>query len=389
MTIFAAEYMKPIVWIGCTVFAFTATDAAAQTLVNRSERSLVRAVFNAGDLRGVSEGEQLARTGRPRSESQAVLEAWRIAAEFATSNPEQFALAVGTLLTTPATAELARVRGDQASLTAARAYLARERSQVTRDLDELKSPADSTRLRLYVSALREALSLAERQVTPPYVSMIASSDLRRAFQSASVEDSYSATGSLGLLAETTATTWVGTVAIVGNQSTIGGNYGSAVLVPGGGNSLASALLDVRWTGNHLPLHTYLIVSKANWQQSRGGDATLSDTISVVAAGFGVLLYREVVPPTSNRTGASLIVELGPTIRWLDAEPGKRSEMLQVGRPLFAGFETGMQISVGRLSAAAQLYWIHREDVRIPGLTDWQFVAGIGVSGDVVPLSGSR
>jgi hypothetical protein len=176
--------------------------------------------------------------------------------------------------------------------------------------------------------------------------------------------------------------------VAGSQSEVADGFGTQVLIPGTGNSLASALLDVHiqdlW-------HIYLATGRSIWHRPTTGESALGPQ-SVVVGGTGILIYRDVIGSLADPGPAVLKLEVGPMARWVggDADENARGTLLNSTRRFFFGLESGMQLSVGRLSAAGSLYWVHsgKSDGGhrpVAGLTGLQFVAGIGVSGEIVPI----
>lgn len=196
------------------------------------------------------------------------------------------------------------------------------------------------------------------------------------------------TGSLSLQARMPSGVWKAALAIASTQDTVTDGFGSALLAPASGKALTSGLLDVHFTGFPLPrfpLHLYASVAREQWMVHDTPDVRTS---GVTVLGLGALFYREVAAGTVQDTRLSLVLEAGGAARFLGGDilseaDSVRKRVISTTRTVFIGPEVGLQLSVGKMSGALQLYYMpRRNDEHVPNFSGLQLVAGIGVTGEL-------
>jgi hypothetical protein len=191
------------------------------------------------------------------------------------------------------------------------------------------------------------------------------------------------TGSLSVVALTRAANMKAALAIASTQDTVRDGFGASLLAPANGKALTSGLLDARL--NMFPLHLYASASRALWQVHDTPDVRVSST---TVLGLGALLFHDFATAKVQDTALGLSGEIGLAARFLGGdvmaiEDSTRRQVLNTTRSAFIGPEVGMQITVGKMAGALQLYYMpHKKDERVPGFSGLQLVAGIGVTGDL-------
>jgi hypothetical protein len=191
------------------------------------------------------------------------------------------------------------------------------------------------------------------------------------------------TGSLALTAITRFANMKAGLAIASTQDTVRDGFGTALLAPANGKALTSGLFDARLLA--FPLHLYASASRALWQVRDTPDVRASSTTVI---GFGALLYHNFADAKVQDTNLVLSGEAGVAARFMGGDimavdDSIRRRVLSTTSAAFIGPEVGMQITVGKMAGALQLYYMpHKRDERVPGFSGLQLVAGIGVSGDL-------
>lgn len=250
--------------------------------------------------------------------------------------------------------------------------------------DQKRGEFDTERLRL--RAAYEEVAAEEEEEGGTKVFVTADGNFRGVTNGGG-EGAPVGTGSLSLTAVTGFANLKAGIAIASTQDTVRDDFGTAMLAPASGRALTSGLLDARL--NYLPVHLYFTASRSLWQ--------VQDTPSVITSattvlGMGALLYGELAAAKVQETDLRLSIEGGVALRFLGGDfmaldSTTRRSVLSTSRSAFIGPEVGMQITVGKMAGALQLYYMpHNDHDRVPGFSGLQLVAGIGVSGE---LFGSR
>ena len=385
-----SRYVRPAVFcaLTCLVLIVPAYDARSQTLVSIPPPSKLDAV--SSDLDSAWDVEKTfvppVATGLAPAElaaaSNAVLAEWQAAERFTRQKPEDFDRNHRLWLEWPdvATKLATSDKGVQAVLLS---VLAQDPEKIKKKYADL----DST---ILAAILDEAKSLDEyrnesldRMGRSKVVAIFADGTIRGVTTGESDADVVG-TGALGVSMKDDHYTIAATITIASSRDTVTSDYGTSILAPGGGNALASGLLDARLHSRDWwqRLHFYGSANQSDWLLPD------SSVTTAVAIGFGALLYKDLVSGMLASSGVRVSVEAGWSFRWLTGDVANQDgqlEQLGITERFFTGPELGMQITFGRVTAALQFYyyWSDKPDPHIDGLTHGQLSAGINIAADVI------
>lgn len=326
------------------------------------------------------------------SKSARDLGAWQAAVDYVRRNPAGFRAAVRRSLEDQAAASSSIGAGDPAYVAAALALRASDDFAAAEDRDSApaadRDEIHTSQLRL-AEMLRDAMRVARGF---PFL-VFASGSVTESLGTAGAADDDGATpigsGSLGLSVQTDAGRFTGKVNLISSDAVAGSDIGPAVLSPGTGNALASALLDFRAAsmprlraipGKYLPNHFYVSTSGLRIRDGAADDAPI---VRATVLGAGALWSKEIVNDQVAQTSIVLSVEAGPAMRWVDGDIVRASSVARLSEGFHPGVEAGFSLAFGRIVAGAQLYHLYATNGAEPidGLDGLQFVAGISVTGE--------
>jgi|tagenome__1003787_1003787.scaffolds.fasta_scaffold20990048_13 hypothetical protein len=379
--------------IGALAIVLTSASSQAQTLTNMGSFGSRRPELPVASIRAAASRDMARRVGArqsrqaiapqaPAAAAQQELSEWQAAADAAEADPRHFSELLRAHLRSPdrdlPETELGtavRIAGIAADTFAFNEYISAfpvaERAKFDDARDRLST--------LVATATTEP---------PKNEVMVVADGNFRGETSGGGEGAPVGTGSLALQAMMPSGLWKASIAIASTQDTITDGFGTALLAPASGKALTSGLLDVHLAAfptPGIPLHLYASVAREQWQ--------VQDTPSVRAAGvtvlgLGALFYRQVASATVQNTDLSLVLEAGGAARFLGGNilseaDSVRLRVLSTRRTAFIGPEVGLQLSVGKMSGALQLYYMpRRNDEHVPNFSGLQLVAGIGVTGEL-------
>jgi hypothetical protein len=191
------------------------------------------------------------------------------------------------------------------------------------------------------------------------------------------------TGSFGASVQTRHGQWTAKIVIASTDQAVLDGYGSTVLSPGTGKSLASGLLDLRTHVGRVPLHVYSSVASSRWGfLSEQGDTAFVNT---TVLGAGALYYHEIANGRVGDNSFGLSTELGLAVRFLDGN-ARNSEARREGfgeGTVFGGLEGGFGLAFGGVLGTVQAYYLFpsARSKHVDGLTGLNLVAGLGVTAE--------
>lgn len=183
---------------------------------------------------------------------------------------------------------------------------------------------------------------------------------------------------------------------IGADAAVTENFGTTLLAPASGSSLAAGLLDVRYMpgrqmqGNDvfgMGLRAYSSISSAEWKTDQQSD----QLTGVVVAGLGVggfaTLHGNLGDGTENENPVGALLDAGFALRAIggDIASEANSDRLDAAIPgagkVRIGLELGLQLHI-RGAKASLTYYAFGGSILggddVPGLTRGQVVAGFSV-----------
>ncbi|MET0399072.1 MAG: hypothetical protein ABW277_19925 [Longimicrobiaceae bacterium] len=311
---------------------------------------------------------------------------WKDAYEWTQQNPEAFRIAVDSAMRNPGYARDRMARNDPAFVAVGLAAIAASPLEWDDVLENVSSPALRDSISRYQDRFERRLLRVRRQLEGYPVAIIATGS---AVESAGDPKDRGddgkkplGTGSLGVIVGTPVGRFMGRVSVLSTDAVAPADFGPMILTPGSGPSLSAGVIDWRnqWRG---PNHFYLSGSAIR-MRSPDTDSTVA---RATVFGAGALLARDLFDRPFFNTHVALSVEAGLAARFLDGDIRQDSahfaHLFKDDRNVAWGPELGFALSFGRLTAAAQAYFLGNQGEGIPGLTRPQFVAGLAVSGELI------
>lgn len=358
----------------------------AQTLVNpgltrgESARRLLSDVAPPSEPASRTQPEMAAlAAGRVADARTEKVKKWMEAERFARQNPEAFANAVQFRLARP---DLANQAGGEAALAAGLAALAEDPGRLQAEVAGL---TDDQRKQVNADARSlQRLATAALGDLGSRVVVFADGNIRGALDQDESTDASSGTGALGVAVSTGAGQWAARINIASSEQVVSEDYGSIILAPGTGRSLASGLLELRMA--NWPVHLYTSVSNSRWKLGTADDAP---TANATVLGVGALYTRTLASGSLDENEVVLTAEIGGAARWLDGDihdlDEERQAVIGSTGSLFIGPEAGFTLALGRVTGQVQVYHLleaGNAGRRIAGLNGLQVVAGLGVTGEM-------
>lgn len=365
------------------LFLLGAQRVNPQTFINPA---LIR-TQPSSDMRISSPGHDLAKQAIfhvTSAGAQAEVDRWIAAETFARSSFGDFANAVRLRESDQATADRLIRLNDPAAVSAGLAAVALNPVDAVLALEGLDE-ASANRVRRAQRSLRAAVDEVRQERKGRQLMVFADGTIRGALSDdegdGEDDDGPLSTGSLGASVDTHLGLWTAKVTVASTETVIADDFGSAVLSPGTGRSLASGLIDLRF--GDFPVHLYGSASSSRWKLTEGDDAPAT---RATVLGLGGLFHRNIALGTVGENDVSITAEAGLAGRWLDGDVRDNDKRKTViGDPtIFAGPELGFALTFGRVTGAVQLYGLYAPGKyrhHVDGLTGLQLVAGLGVTGE--------
>ncbi|NOT08021.1 MAG: hypothetical protein HOP28_07435 [Gemmatimonadales bacterium] len=176
---------------------------------------------------------------------------------------------------------------------------------------------------------------------------------------------------------------------IGTASPLEKGFGTTLLAPASGASLAAGLIDIRWFSSKDPsaqittagIRGYGSISSARWQVQASPAPAIGAVVGGIGLGGFVALGGHVSGDDARRNSAVVaLLDIGVAVRGVGgdiASPPNREQYAQAfgGNTLRIGLELGLQLAVNGAKAGLTYYYFGGS---VSGLSRGQVVAGISV-----------